>query len=169
MFFKSSRKEQPAGDGSEFRNDDRRDVTNERVPYEVLIEGVAFRVADLSDKGFSIVTDEASAPQKGMAEMSQGGHRLSAGYVMRAWGSGRRVGYRYATDLPIERVADTHDETLLRARGLRRRLTAEINQDERMRHKVEETPKTLFSGSQKSVSGIRERLGYTPSRRGPSS
>ncbi|MCI4661554.1 MAG: hypothetical protein MRY63_06985 [Neomegalonema sp.] len=155
--FSSKPKEQ---NGSEWRREERRDVSKERPGYEAVIEGARFKVMDISDDGFAISADEASAPTRGIAEISRGGAQLRYGYVMRAWGEGRLVGYRYAKDLQVERLAAELEDRSVLARGMRRRLSAEIDSDDAMRQRRQEAHKPLFQGKGNSVSGMRERLGY---------
>lgn len=156
--------------GIDFRTEERRPIDGGQKRYVAIVSGRQYPLRDLSDGGFSIAGDEATAPVKGHVEIRHGGRILRTGYAMRAWGQGRAVGYSMMSDLPVVVCAGANDETVMRARGIRRRLSRELEKGDlpggaakfgsRNRDGGPDEPDEHFRTRPASVTGLRERLGF---------
>ncbi|MEM1420292.1 MAG: hypothetical protein AAGF51_06680 [Pseudomonadota bacterium] len=165
----------------DFRSEERRKLTGRSQHYTALMNGASLPLRDISERGFSVSGDEATAPTRGVVQIVLGGRVIKSGFAMRAWGEGRAIGYSFLHDLPVAVCAGSQDEADIRARGIRRRLSREI---EKTRYeqkpsapaKDDGKPRKSFgrvrsdakaAGAPKaadrrptSIMGLRERLGF---------
>lgn len=175
--------------GYEFRAEERDRLEQFGGRCVATLNGRGYALRDLSEGGFSVNGDEATAPRKAMVEIRKGGRVIRSGYAMRAWGEDRAIGYRMMQDLPVVVCAGANDETVLRARGIRRRLHHEMEREAMengpmtrtatrmpqpeparpVRSYVADTAsdrhKTDFQHQPASVVGLRARLGFNPGRK----
>lgn len=131
-FFKRKPEAKPVDNApQDFRKSGRRDVWGELDLYEAVIDGRRARVRNLSDGGMALAIEEVTAPGRGVLELYRNGALVKRGFGIRCWGRDATVGYKLISDLAvISGSPEGVDEVALKARGIRRRLAAEL---ERMR------------------------------------
>lgn len=147
-----------AGVPKDFRAERRRIVKDGWPSWVADYDGETQPLYDMSQNGFSMLVDEAVAPDKAVFILRRGDVVHRKVMAMRAWGTQERTGYRIADAIGIVEDKDADSKALLEERMRRRIRRAEhqakrVEADVAARRAAREELKTAVDSARAQING----------------